>query len=235
MIATALLFGLLGSFHCIGMCGPIAFLLPVDRTSSTKKVFQISLYHLGRLMAYAIIGVFFGLLGKSFSIFGLQQQLSIVVGVLMVVFVFFSPLKNSKSKFLAPLYTLIGKVKSKLGKSLKSNSTDAFLTIGFLNGFLPCGLVYMAVFGAIASSTLWYSALYMVFFGIGTVPLMTGTIYLGNFLNDSFKKSIKKITPLIIVFIGCLFIIRGLGLGIPYVSPKPISTEINANYDCKNQ
>ena len=85
MLWSALIFGLLGSFHCVGMCGPIAFMLPVDRSNSTNKIFQIFTYHFGRLLAYALIGLFFGLVGKSLYIFGLQQQLSIFIGILMII------------------------------------------------------------------------------------------------------------------------------------------------------
>ena len=85
MWISALIFGLLGSFHCVGMCGPIAFLLPVDHKNNLKKLGQISLYHFGRISSYALIGILFGLLGKSFRLFGLQQQLSILVGVLMIL------------------------------------------------------------------------------------------------------------------------------------------------------
>ena len=81
MFLSALVFGLLGSFHCVGMCGPIAFVLPVDRSNTYKKVFQITLYHIGRLLAYSIIGLVFGIIGKGLYLFGFQQQLSIVIGV----------------------------------------------------------------------------------------------------------------------------------------------------------
>jgi len=80
MLWSAIILGLLGSFHCIGMCGPIAFLLPVDRSNPLRKTIQIFLYHFGRILAYSSIGLIFGLIGKSASIFGMQQQLSIVIG-----------------------------------------------------------------------------------------------------------------------------------------------------------
>ncbi|HLV13999.1 MAG TPA: sulfite exporter TauE/SafE family protein, partial [Xanthomarina sp.] len=85
MLWSALALGLLGSFHCVGMCGPIAFMLPVDRSHSVKKIAQISTYHFGRLLAYSIIGLVFGLVGKGLYLFGIQQQLSIAIGVLMIV------------------------------------------------------------------------------------------------------------------------------------------------------
>jgi sulfite exporter TauE/SafE len=214
------------------MCGPIAFLLPVDRNNNFKKLGQIFLYHFGRVLAYSILGLVFGLLGKSLNLFGFQQQLSIIIGVLMLLVIFLPQKTFNKYNFSKPIYKIISKVKSALGKELKKKTPDTFLTIGFLNGFLPCGLVYMAVFGAIASGNALQGSLYMALFGIGTIPLMTSAIYLGNFLNGQVRQRIRRAIPVFVVIIGCLFIVRGLGLGIPYVSPKPMTETIDANYNC---
>ena len=232
MLWSALIFGLLGSFHCVGMCGPIAFMLPVDRSNSIKKVSQISTYHIGRLLAYAIIGLCFGLIGKSLYIFGIQQQLSIIIGILMIVVVLIPAQTFNKYNFSKPLYRLISKVKSSLGKALKKKTADTFLTIGFLNGFLPCGLVYMAVFASLAMPSAFESSLYMMLFGLGTIPLMTTAIYVGKFLNASVKQRIQKAIPVAVIIIGLLFIIRGMGLGIPYLSPSPITDVATSTIDC---
>ncbi|WP_418602732.1 sulfite exporter TauE/SafE family protein [Hwangdonia sp.] len=232
MLWSALILGLLGSFHCIGMCGPIAFMLPVDRSNSAKKVIQISVYHFGRLLAYSLIGLVFGLVGKSLYIFGLQQQLSIVIGVLMIVVVLIPVQSFNKYNFSKPIYKIISKVKSALGKALKKKTADTFLTIGFLNGFLPCGLVYMAVFASITTANALQGSLYMMLFGLGTIPLMTSAIYLGKFLNTTIKQRIQKAIPVFVVVIGLLFIVRGLGLGIPYLSPAPITEIASGDIEC---
>jgi sulfite exporter TauE/SafE len=232
MLATAFILGLVGSLHCVGMCGPIAFMLPVDRSNSFKKVSQITVYHIGRLLAYSIIGLVFGIVGRSLNIFGLQQQLSIVIGVLMIVIILLPSKTIGKYNLSKPLYRIISRVKSGLGKALKKKTADTFLTIGFLNGFLPCGLVYMAVFGALATGSLVQGSFYMVLFGLGTIPLMTTAIYLGKFLNSSVKQRIQKAIPVFVVIIGVLFIIRGLGLGIPYLSPEPIVEMATGNIEC---
>lgn len=232
MLVSALILGLLGSLHCVGMCGPIAFMLPVDRSNSFRKVSQIGVYHFGRLLAYSLLGLVFGLVGKSFYIFGIQQQLSIIIGVLMIVLVLIPYKTLGRYNLSKPLNKLISKVKSSLGKALKKKTADTFLTIGFLNGFLPCGLVYMAVFGAIATGSLLEGSLYMVLFGLGTIPLMTSAIYLGKFLNTTVKQRIQKAVPVFVVIIGVLFILRGLGLGIPYISPAPIVEMTSSAIEC---
>lgn len=232
MLWSAVIFGLLGSFHCVGMCGPIAFMLPVNRTNSTKKVFQIFTYHFGRILAYSIIGLVFGLVGKSLYIFGLQQQLSIGIGILMIVVVLTPTRIFNKYNFSKPIFKIISKVKSALGQAFKKKTADTFLTIGFLNGFLPCGLVYMAVFASLAMEGALKGSLYMALFGIGTIPLMTSAIYLGKFLNATIKQRIQKAIPVFVVIIGLLFIIRGMGLGIPYLSPAPVTNMVNGVIDC---
>jgi hypothetical protein len=214
------------------MCGPIAFLLPVDRSNSIRKMTQIFTYHFGRLLAYGLIGLFFGLIGKSLYIFGLQQQLSIAIGILMIVAVLVPTQLTNKFKPFQPIYRIISKVKSALGKSLKKKTADTFLTIGFLNGFLPCGLVYMAVFASLATEQALMGSTYMVLFGLGTIPLMTSAIYLGKFLNTKMKQNIQKAIPVFVVLIGVLFVLRGLGLGIPYISPSPMVDMVSGAMDC---
>ncbi|MGP1991261.1 sulfite exporter TauE/SafE family protein [Zobellia laminariae] len=234
MILSAVILGLMGSLHCVGMCGPIAFMLPVDHSNNVKKFGQIFIYHFGRLMAYGIIGLVFGILGKGLSIFGAQQKLSIAIGVLMILIVLIPYKTFSKYNLSKPIYKVISKVKNQLGKELKKKSPDTFLTIGFLNGFLPCGLVYMALFGAVAMGNALQGSLYMVLFGLGTVPLMTAAIYFSGLLKGGIRQKVQKAIPVFVVIIGLLFILRGLGLGIPYVSPAPVTQIASSAIECHN-
>ena len=232
MLLTAIVFGLLGSFHCIGMCGPIAFMLPVDRTNQTKRVLQVSVYHLGRLITYGILGLLFGLLGKGFNFFGFQQYLSIIIGVIMILAVVLPSKTVSKLNITKPIYKLVSGVKNRLGKELKKKKTDTFFTIGFLNGFLPCGLVYMAIFASIATGNALSGSIYMMLFGLGTIPLMTAFVYLGNFTTGLVRKRIQQFIPVAVVVIAVLFILRGMGLGIPYVSPIHIHEMVDGGKMC---
>ncbi|WP_027067532.1 sulfite exporter TauE/SafE family protein [Maribacter sp. Hel_I_7] len=234
MLLSALILGFMGSLHCVGMCGPIAFMLPVDRTNNYKKFGQIFIYHFGRLLAYGIIGLIFGLLGKGLSIFGLQQKLSIAIGALMILVVLIPYKTFNKYNLSKPIYKIISKVKNQLGKELKKKSPDTFLTIGFLNGFLPCGLVYMALFASIAMGDALQGSLYMVLFGAGTLPLMTAAIYFSNLLKGGVRQKVQRAIPVFVVIIGILFILRGLGLDIPYVSPAPVTELASSAIECHN-
>ena len=232
MLLTALIFGLLGSFHCIGMCGPIAFMLPVDRTNQAKRILQIFVYHLGRIITYGILGFLFGMLGKGFYFFGFQQYLSIIIGVIMILVVVLPSKAVDKFSITKPIYKLLSGVKNRLGKELKKKRTDTFFTIGFLNGFLPCGLVYMAIFASIATGNSLSGSIYMMLFGLGTIPLMTAFVYLGNFTTGLVRKRIQQFIPFAIVVIAILFILRGMGLGIPYVSPIHMHEMVDGGQMC---
>ena len=232
MLYSAFIFGLISSLHCIGMCGPIALMIPVDRTNPAKKTTQIITYHLGRLTAYALIGLVFGLVGKGFFLAGIQQRLSVFIGVAMIITILIPERVLANYNFSKPVYRLISKIKSSLGKQFKNKSYQSLFTIGLLNGFLPCGMVYVALFGAIAMQNVPFGILYMLLFGIGTIPMMSSVTYLNSIMTVSFRNKIQKVIPYVGVIIGILFILRGLGLGIPYVSPANMSLFIQETPNC---
>ena len=220
MLVTAFLFGLMGSLHCIGMCGPIAFMLPLDRNRNGLRYVQLGLYHMGRALAYGLIGLVFGLVGKGLYLFGFQQKLSVILGLIMIASVLIPSRYYKGWTLTKPFYRLVGKLQAALGNQLNKRSPDTFLTIGFLNGFLPCGLVYMALIGAMALASAGQGALYMIVFGLGTLPLMSAVALFAKMVKGKWTQRARKAIPVFVVLIGLLFILRGLGLGIPYVSPK---------------
>lgn len=232
MIYTAFIFGLISSLHCIGMCGPIAMMLPLERSNPTKKAIQILLYHAGRLTAYGTLGLIFGFLGKGLYLAGMQQQLSIIAGVLIITIVIVPEKVFAKYNFSRPIYNILSKIKTSLGSQFKKKTLNAIFTIGLLNGFLPCGLVYAALFGAIAMQNEFYGATYMLFYGIGTIPMMSAVVYMTTLFSNPFRNKIQKLIPIVTVCIGVLFIMRGLGMGIPYISPSTMSLYVQANPNC---
>lgn len=232
MLFSALFLGLISSLHCVGMCGPIAMMLPVERQNEAKKVTQILTYHFGRLTAYASIGLVFGLLGRGFFLAGLQQKMSIIIGVTMIIVVLIPEKKFANYNLSKPVYKIISKIKSNLGSQFKNKSYKSIFTIGLLNGFLPCGMVYVALFGAIAMQSAGLGVFYMLLFGIGTMPLMTIVVYMNSLLKLPFRNKIQKVIPYLAVIIGILFILRGLGLGIPYISPSNMSLFVQQTPNC---
>ncbi len=232
MLYSAFFFGLISSFHCIGMCGPIVLMLPVERNNPSKKVIQIITYHLGRLSAYATIGFLFGLLGKGFFLAGLQQKLSIFMGIAMIVVILIPEKVFAKFNFSKPVFKLISNIKTTLGSQFRNKSYQSLFTIGLLNGFLPCGMVYVALFGAIAMQSEGFGVIYMLLFGLGTIPMMSSVVYLNSLLTIPMRNKISKTIPYVSICIAILFVLRGLGLGIPYVSPSNMSLFVQANPNC---
>ncbi len=233
MLYSALLLGLLSSLHCIGMCGPIAMMLPLDRNNAAKKVIQLFTYHAGRITAYASLGLVFGVLGKGLYLAGIQQQLSITAGIIMILIVMIPEKVFAMYNFSKPIYILIARVKTSLGSQFKKKSGKALFMTGLFNGYLPCGLVYAALFGAIAMQGEVKGTLYMVFYGLGTIPLMSAVVYGAGVLKTPARRIMAGVVPYAAVFVGMLFIVRGLGLSIPYLSPGAMSLFVGTAPNCR--
>lgn len=216
---TAFAIGALGSFHCIGMCGPIALALPLNRDTSSRRVVGSLLYNSGRISTYALIGAVFGLLGQGFVMAGFQQSISIVLGVLVILGV---ALPAAFVHKLSPNHVIakgIAKVKVRMQKLFAVRSYPSMFFIGSLNGLLPCGLVYLGVAGATAMGNPGEGALYMLLFGLGTWPVMVMVSFFGNWIGIGIRNRIKSAMPVLVMLMGIFFILRGLSLDIPYISP----------------
>lgn len=220
LFITAFTIGLVGSFHCIGMCGPIAFALPTKSSSSYHKVLSGVIYNSGRLTTYVLFGLLFGIVGQGISTASSQQIISIVLGVVFILAVLIPKSLLNKINPTGSIGFYISIVKSSLGKLLSSSSPLNLILIGLLNGLLPCGLVYVAIGGSIATGSVTQGALFMLAFGLGTLPMMFSAVLISNFISVGFRNRIRKIIPVFIVLMGCLFILRGLNLDVPYLSPK---------------
>ena len=219
-IIAALSIGFLGSFHCIGMCGPIALALPLPKSSNINFILGRIIYNLGRIISYAIMGFIFGWLGQKISLWGLQQVLSIVLGGTIVLFIFLPGKIKDKLLSISAVQKIISPIKISIGKLFNLKSLSSFLVIGVLNGFLPCGFVYMGLAGAIAVANPITGLLVMTFFGLGTFPAMFTVSVFGKFINTSLRQKLRKLTPVFAILFALIFIFRGLNLGIPYLSPK---------------
>lgn len=229
---SALLFGLLSSLHCVGMCGPIAMMLPVHKSSATKKVIQIMLYHLGRILSYGFLGLMFGWLGKGLFIAGFQQGFSIFIGVLMVVYILLPKNRFQYISFLKPVYKTVSQLKTYMGLQFKKTGYTSLFMIGLINGFLPCAMIYVALFGATATQDPYQGALFMMLFGLGTLPLMSAVVYISNAISVASRNKILKFVPVFVVILGLLFIVRGLGLDISFLSPGTLQLFVSAKPDC---
>jgi len=218
LLIAAFMMGLLGSFHCVGMCGPLALSLPLKNDGVWSKFSGTLLYNAGRVVTYAAFGLVFGSIGKSLALFGYQQLLSILLGIAIIFFVVlpkrFAAFNNNNF-----VLKMLEKIRLSLGNLFLQENNSSLFSIGLLNGLLPCGLVYMAAAGALATGDLKSSVAFMVFFGLGTLPMMWSIAFFGNYISIGNRQTIRKAYPYIMMMMACLLILRGMGLGIPYVSP----------------
>jgi len=218
-LITPLTIGLVGSLHCIGMCGPIALALPLKGKNNIQRVFGLLLYNLGRIITYGLFGTLFGLMGKSFHLAGIQRQVSIFMGVLIIVGLLVPYVLKKKNKLTGLWYKIFGNLYSEMSVLLKNGSFWSLFVIGFLNGFLPCGLVYLAIAGAIAQPEVINGTIFMVMFGLGTIPAMFGIGWASKYISLTMRNAVKRATPYLVGFFGLLLIFRGLNLGV-FMSPK---------------
>ncbi len=225
---TAFLTGLLGSFHCVGMCGPIALALPTIGNSTSEKIISRLLYNGGRITTYCILGALFGAFGLGLKLAGLQQSISIAAGILIIITILFSG--KLSSKFSLKLFS--GNV---IGKLFLQKSYTSMFAIGLLNGLLPCGFVYIALIASVATQNVFQGSLFMALFGLGTLPLLFSVSMIGQFVSIKIRTRINKFTPVFAILIACIFIVRGMNLGVPYLSPKITTDQTTVKECCKPQ
>lgn len=222
-IIAALLTGLIGSLHCAGMCGPLA--IAFNLRGGGNGFLHAVIYNSSRIFAYASLGLVIGLIGSGFSLAGWQQVISIITGVVILIFIFgkkyFKGLNTGNNIFQKLLF----KLRQLIQKQFSKHSLRSVSVLGFLNGLLPCGLVYIALAGALVTGDAFYGARYMIFFGLGTFPLMFVFALSGSYLSIKKRLMLRKALPLFSIVIACLLIIRGLNLGIPYLSPQIVSEQ----------
>ncbi len=239
-LIAAISLGFLGSFHCIGMCGPIALALPVHSMPLSKRIVSIFAYNFGRIITYTIFGALFGLIGQSFFLFGFQQKLSIVIGLLILCGLFISTRLANKLQFQNKLFSVFNRLKNAIAKQFQKKSLQSFFSIGFLNGLLPCGLVYLGIAGAISTGSVFKGALFMMVFGMGTLPFMFAISHTSHLITSNTRTKIRKVMPLMIGLMAILLVLRGLNLGIKYISPslteeKIVSTTCKEQINCCNK
>jgi sulfite exporter TauE/SafE len=220
-LLPAFALGLFGSLHCAVMCGPIALALPGSGSNKSKFLLNRFQYHLGRISTYALLGVLLGLMGSGLHLAGLQKPVSIAAGIIVLLVFFFS----QRFSFSNPAGNwfqsrLIRGMRNGLQQGYKKHKATTTFGLGMLNGLLPCGLIYVALIGALALGDPLKSALFMVFFGIGTSPALFGISLFGPKLKSQILPKIPWAVPVVVVLFSSLLILRGLSLGIPYLSPE---------------
>jgi sulfite exporter TauE/SafE len=230
-LPLAFLMGLLGSLHCAVMCGPLMLSLPLQKNSYFKSAVQVLLYQLGRVLIYTLLGLFVGFVGNSFTVFVNQQTLSLIIGVILVVFTALQLSGRYSKTLIAIQFKMINPISKLMGKLFGLPFWGFFA--GLLNGLIPCGMVYLALATALNNATVQGGAIFMFLFGLGTTPLMLMISLGGIYLKKYIRFNTQKLIPYFMLFIGLLFMLRSLDLGIPFLSPNNNHHLLGTVAECK--
>ena len=219
LLFTSFLLGLTANLHCLGMCGPLVLAIPLDRTSRGSLFSGIFQYNAGRIAAYAGLGALAGVLGLGVQGFGFLRWLSILAGFFMLFYAWKKWLFRSEGS--KALFSGFGRFfGTAIGKILASGSRFKLPLLGALNGLLPCGMVYLALLNALLGGDSAKSARAMIFFGLGTLPALVFVAYAANRVSPQLRLSFSRAVPVLLTVVAILMILRGMNLGIPYLSPK---------------
>jgi len=211
---TAFILGLVGSLHCAGMCGPLMLALPGGSRPAMLLLGRV-VYNFGRIVTYCVLGLVLGVLGQTLFLAGFQQWASILLGIMLLV----GLLASKRLGLKHPAYNVVARLKHCMRDMMRRRSIFSLAILGLLNGLLPCGLVYGAAAGAVVTGNLLASVGYMAAFGAGTLPMMLAIGVLGKLAPLPFRLKLQNAVPVTVFLLATLLILRGMSLGIPYLSP----------------
>lgn len=219
LLIGGFMLGATSSLHCVGMCGPLSLALPTQHLGMVGRVVSILFYQFGRVITYSLLGLVMGLFGRTIYLAGYQQLFSIVIGSVVVILSVMYFLQRSYRSFswLNALYRPVQQLMIKVMH--RAEGPFGFLVLGMVNGLLPCGMVYLAIAASLSFSQVWETTSFMAMYGIGTLPAMLMVAFAGRMMNMELRQAFKKIAPVFVLATGIVLILRGMNLGIPFISP----------------
>lgn len=216
LIISGFVLGMAGSLHCMGMCGPLSLVLPMQGLTPGSKLFSLLTYQIGRITTYAILGIAFGFFGRQMFHAGFQQTASLVIGFIIVAagILLFVGKYGGNKRLMAPARRAFDKL------WIRAWNTKSFFLIGMVNGLLPCGMIFVALLATLSFPHRWDAPVFMIGFGFGTLPAMMIAAYAMAQLRPAGRKLMRQIVPYFMILVGVWLFLRGLNLGIPFVSPE---------------
>jgi sulfite exporter TauE/SafE len=214
LLTTVFLASVLGSLHCVGMCGGfVAFYSGADGSAGARRLASHGAYSGGRLVAYSLLGMAAGSIGAALdlagSMAGIQRIAAIVAGVVMVLWgvlallsiggvkIFRHGSGSSISTWLKRGISLVGQ-RPPLVKAA---------TVGLLSGVLPCGWLWAFVVTSAGTGSPWRGVAVMAAFWAGTVPALLALGLGAQLISVPLRRHIPAVTALILVALGLYAII----------------------------
>ena len=212
MIVTALIMGFAGSMHCVGMCSPLA--MAVSSMNANALLNKI-IYNTGRIFTYGLLGAAVTTTGFITPLSKYQNLVSIILGIglLLIAAGLLKPTIPFLSQAVGSFTVLL---KSLFAKFIKKKNYGSILFLGVLNGFLPCGLVLIALTYALTLNSTLDGFTFMLLFGAGTLPVMLGLTGVLQYSIIRFNLNLKSITTGMLILSGALLIARVFITELPH-------------------
>ena len=213
---VAFTLGLFGSLHCVGMCGPLAIAFSNrDKNTRFQNAISALSYNLGRTFTYSLLGLFFGTLGSFLFVADLQKVISIILGILLITSFLFTIDIDHVINNYGLFHRYYSRIRSLIGKMMQKSQEYHSFQLGMANGLLPCGLVYLALAGALATGSVIGGVGFMGLFGLGTLPMLFALTTGIGFFSVSIKRGFRKVLPFVTLAFGCFLVYRGVMVDMP--------------------
>lgn len=213
-VAAGFVLGLAGSAHCAAMCGPLAIAMRGRRAAGGPDGLagptRFALYHGARLTAYGAAGLVAGTAGRALSLLGLGRVLAAVAGLVLILAAAHALGLVRASAANAALTRRLVRVSSSLGRISRERPVLGAIGAGVLNASLPCGMVYGALTTAAALGGSAEATLFMVLFGLGTVPAIAACWAMADAVGPLLRRRLRFALPVTLAAVGVLLIARGL-------------------------
>jgi sulfite exporter TauE/SafE len=215
-LLTVFFASLVGSLHCVGMCGPfVAFYSGADASGGARRLLSHAAYAGGRLLTYAVFGVAAGAVGAALdvagSLAGFQRIAAVIAGVTMILWGTFALLQLRGVRIFTH-GSGNGRISRFLrrGFSLVSDKPPVVRAgvVGLLSGFLPCGWLWAFVVTAAGTGNAVKGAAVMLAFWAGTVPALVAVGFGTQLVSAPLRRRVPAITGILLVCLG-LYAILG--------------------------
>lgn len=222
MILTAFMLGLAGSLHCVGMCSPLV--IAVTNFKGPQFVNRL-VYNMGRIFSYGLLGLVAATFGSLFQFSGFQNVISTALGALLILGGILGLTTVKIPLLTTGMLILTGTIKKIFSKFLSKKTISSLTLMGMLNGVLPCGLTSIALAYCISLSTPQEGLLFMLIFGLATLPVMLGLTSIFQIYIKKLNFSFHKVTTVTMILLGILLISRSL-LAVRHSAPDAAGTAI---------
>lgn len=224
--------GLITSLHCIAMCGGInlsqcvSYKFSENDTSKLSKMKPSLMYNIGRVVSYTIIGGIVGALGSVISFSGAAKGIVAIISGLFMVIMGLNMLNIFPwlRKFNPRMPKIFG------NRVHNNNGKHGPFYVGLLNGLMPCGPLQAMQIYALGTGSFLAGAGSMLFFSLGTVPLMFGFGAVSSFLSGKFTHRMMKVSAVLVMILGVIMLSRGFNLsGLNFVNNITYAASSSSN------